>query len=80
MCSMNSCVITKIRKINLNVTWMYCCNIHTGALKSKPLSDDFRNVLNATVKMVKVSEIVSLFDYDLCGNGKYSKITSSTHL
>uniref|UniRef100_A0A2S2Q132 Zinc finger BED domain-containing protein 5 n=1 Tax=Sipha flava TaxID=143950 RepID=A0A2S2Q132_9HEMI len=51
MCGRNSSVITKIREINLNVPWMHC-NIHREALVSKSLSDDFRSVLNTSVKIV----------------------------
>ncbi|CAI6344305.1 unnamed protein product [Macrosiphum euphorbiae] len=51
LCGKNSSVITKIREINPNVPWMHC-NIHREALVSKSLSDDFRSVLNTSVKIV----------------------------
>lgn len=51
MCGRNSSVITKIREINPNVTWLHC-NIHREVLVSKSLSDDFISVLNMSVKIV----------------------------
>jgi len=49
----NSNVITKIREINPNVTWMYC-NIHKETLVFKSLSDNFRSVLNTSVKIANI--------------------------
>jgi hypothetical protein len=68
MCGRNSSVMTKIREINPNVPWMHCYN-HREALVSKSLSDNFRSVLNTSVKIVnyiKVKPLPSCLFEKLC--------------
>lgn len=59
MCGRNSSVITKIHEINPNESWMHC-NIHREALVSKSLSDDFRSILNTSVKIVNFIKAMPL--------------------
>ena len=51
MCGRNSSVVTKILERNPNASWTHC-NLHRAALVSKHLSDNFKNVLNTSVKIV----------------------------
>ncbi|XP_062565796.1 zinc finger BED domain-containing protein 5-like [Armigeres subalbatus] len=51
MCGRNSGVVTRILKLCPNASWTHC-SLHREALVAKTLSDDFKNVLNTTVKIV----------------------------
>ena len=51
MCSRNSSIVAKILECNTNASWTHC-NLHRAALVSKHLSDNFKNVLNTSVKIV----------------------------
>ena len=51
ICGRNSSVVTRILERNPNASWTYC-NLHRAALISKRISDDFKNVLKTSVKIV----------------------------
>ena len=50
MCSRNSCVVTRILERDPNALWTHC-NLHSAALVSKHISDDFKNVLKTSIKI-----------------------------
>ena len=51
MCGRNSSVVTRILERNPNASWTHS-NLHRAALVSKYISDDFKNVLKTSVKIV----------------------------
>ena len=51
MCGRNSSVVTRTLKRNPNVLWTHC-SLHRAALVSKHISENFKNVLYISVKMV----------------------------
>ena len=59
ICSRNSSVVTGIRERNLNASWTHC-NLHRAASVSKHISDDFKNVLKTSVKIVNFIKSIPL--------------------
>ena len=55
----NSSVVTRILERNPNASWTHC-NLHTAALVSKYISDDSRNGLKTSVKIVNFVKSNSL--------------------
>ncbi|XP_013788127.1 zinc finger BED domain-containing protein 5-like [Limulus polyphemus] len=53
MCGKNSGLVTRILELNPNASWTHC-NLHRAALVSKCTSDDFKNVLNTSIKIVNL--------------------------
>ena len=51
MCGRNSGVVTRTLKRNPNALWTHC-SLHRAALVSKHISENFKNVLYISVKMV----------------------------
>ena len=51
MCGRNSSVVTSILERDPNASWTHC-NLHRAVLVSKHISDDFKNVLMTSVKIV----------------------------
>ena len=51
MCARNSSVVTRILERNPNASWTHC-NLHRAALVSKHISNDLKNVLKTSAKIV----------------------------
>ena len=59
ICGRNSTVVTRILECNPNASWIHC-NLHRAALVSKHISDDFKNVLKTSVKIVNFIKSIPL--------------------
>ncbi|XP_013793786.2 zinc finger BED domain-containing protein 5-like, partial [Limulus polyphemus] len=53
MCGKNSGLVTRILELNPNASWTHC-NLHRAVLVSKCISDDFKSVLNTSIKIVNL--------------------------
>ena len=51
--------MTRILERNSNASWTHC-NLHRAALVSKHISDDFKNVLKTSVKIVNFIKSIPL--------------------